>query len=84
LEWWGHGSFLPLFRLHPDVDKVFVTDHQPSRMDRPASHYKLDATFPTFEGMLQSDCGSVATFTPRWPRPVGPGSLEAGKNVCSN
>ena len=40
----GQGSFLPLFRLHPGVNKVFVTDHQPSRMDRAASHYKLDAT----------------------------------------
>jgi predicted dehydrogenase len=79
------SSFLPLFRSHPDVDKVFVTDHQPSRMDRAASQYKLDGTFPTFEDLLQSDCGSVAIFTQRWTHgPLVLEALEAGKNVYSS
>ena len=77
-------SFLPLFRSHPDVDRVFVTDHQPSRMERAASQFSLDGTFPSFDSMLQSDCDCVAIFTQRWTHgPLVLEALEAGKHVYS-
>ena len=77
-------SFLPLFRSHPDVDRVFVTDHQPSRMERAASQFSLDGTFPSFDAMLQSDCDCVAIFTQRWTHgPLVLEALEAGKHVYS-
>ncbi len=78
------GSFLPLFRSHPDVDGVFITDHQPSRMERAASQFHLDGTFPSFEALLQSDVECVAIFTQRWTHgPLVLEALEAGKHVYS-
>jgi predicted dehydrogenase len=78
------SSFLPLFRAHPDVDRIFVTDHQPDRMERAARQFNLDGTFPTFEAMLQSDCDCVAIFTQRWTHgPLVLEALEAGKHVYS-
>jgi predicted dehydrogenase len=78
------GSFLPLFRAHPDVDRVFVADQQPDRAERAVSQYGLDAAFPSFEAMLQSDCDAVAIFTQRWTHgPLVLEALEAGKHVYS-
>ena len=78
------GSFLPLFRAHPEVDRVFVTDQEPDRAERAVSEFGLDGAFPTFEAMLQSDCDSVAIFTQRWTHgPLVLEALEAGKHVYS-
>ena len=78
------SSFLPLFRDHPDVDRVFVTDHQRSRMEGAARQFGLAGTFPSFEALLQSDCDCVAIFTQRWTHgPLVLEALEAGKHVYS-
>ncbi len=78
------GSFLPLFRAHPDVDRVFVTDQQPDRIEQAVRQFGLDGAFPSFEAMLQSDCDAVAIFTQRWTHgPLVLEALEAGKHVYS-
>jgi predicted dehydrogenase len=53
-------------------------------MERAASQFSLDGTFPSFDAMLQSDCDCVAIFTQRWTHgPLVLEALEAGKHVYS-
>jgi predicted dehydrogenase len=77
-------SFLTLFRHHPGVDRVYVTDRDPSRAKRAATKFELDGTFSSFEQMLESDCACVAIFTQRWTHgPLALQALEAGRHVYS-
>lgn len=76
--------FYPLFKLHPDVSAVYVTDTIPERAAAAASSYDLDGTFGSFGELLRSDCDAVAVFTQRWTHgPLVREALEAGKHVYS-
>ena len=78
------SSFFPLFKAHPGVDGVFVTDHQAPRTERAVSEFDLDGTFGSFDEMLESDCDCVAIFTQRWTHgPLALRALESGKHVYS-
>ncbi len=78
------ASFFPLFRNHPGVDRLFVTDLEPSRAEHAATTFGLDGAFATFDELLESDCASVAIFTQRWTHaPLVLRALRAGKNVYS-
>lgn len=78
------AEFLPLFRLHPGVDKLYVTDLRPERAKAAAEEFGLDGVLPSFEEALASQCDSVAIFTQRWSHgPLVLRALEAGKHVYS-
>lgn len=77
-------SFLPLFRHHPGVERVYVTDQDASRAEQAAAAFGLDGTFASFDEMLASDCECIAIFTQRWTHgPLALKALEAGKHVYS-
>jgi predicted dehydrogenase len=77
-------SFLPLFKSHPAVDRVFVTDLVAARAQEAVSHFGLDGSFDSFDQLLESDCECVAIFTQRWTHgPLALRALQAGKHVYS-
>lgn len=78
------ASFLPLFKLHPDVDAVYVTDLVPSRAADAVKDLGADRAFDSYEELLRSDCDAVAVFTQRWTHgPLVLDALRAGKHVYS-
>ena len=78
------GGFAELFRLHPGVSEVHVTDLIPERAERLVATRHLTGTMPSFEEMLASDVDAVALFTQRWTHgPLAVRALRAGKHVYS-
>jgi predicted dehydrogenase len=77
-------SFLPLFRHHPGVERVYVTDLVASRAEEAVRRFGLDGTYASFDDLLESDCECVAVFTQRWTHgPLALRALQAGKHVYS-
>jgi predicted dehydrogenase len=84
----GAGQFAPsfakLFKAHPDVDRVLVTDILPGRASELVEREHLDGTVEDFDAMLASDVDAVAIFTQRWTHgPLVVAALQAGKHVYS-
>lgn len=79
------GQFAALFRAHPGVGDVHVTDLLPERAERLAAAQGLAGTFPSYEAMLESPAiDAVAVFTQRWTHgPLVLQGLNAGKHVYS-
>ena len=78
------GQFAKLFKAHPGISSVHVTDLLPERAAALSEQYQLDGTYPSFEAMLASDLDAVAIFTQRWTHgPLVVQALEAGKHVYS-
>ena len=42
-------EFFPLFRAHPQVQRVYVTDMITARSEKAAARFGLDQTYDTFE-----------------------------------
>src|SRR6218665_1693882 len=78
------GSFASLFKLHPGVSSVVVTDLLPERAEALSAQFGLDGTAPSFEALLDSDVDAVGIFTQRWTHgPLVVRALRAGKHVYS-
>ena len=78
------GQFAKLFKAHPGISSVHVTDLLPERAAALSEQYQLDGTYPSFEAMLASDLDAFAIFTQRWTHgPLVVQALEAGKHVYS-
>jgi predicted dehydrogenase len=76
------GELSALFRLHPGVREVFVTDLLPERAKELVERDSLTGVIESFEAMLQSDVDAVAIFTQRWTHePLVTAALRAGKHV---
>ena len=78
------GQFAKLFRLHPDVGDIVVTDLLPERATELAEQEQLAGTADSFEELLASDVDAIALFTQRWTHgPLAVRALRAGKHVYS-
>ncbi|HMS35689.1 MAG TPA: Gfo/Idh/MocA family oxidoreductase, partial [Arachnia sp.] len=78
------GQFAKLFKAHPLVSTVQVTDLLPERAADLNAQYDLDGTFDSFDDLLASDVDAVAIFTQRWTHaPLVLKALDAGKHVYS-
>ncbi len=78
------GQFAKLFKAHPLISTVQITDLLPERAAELNATYGLDGTFDSFEDLLASDVTAVAIFTQRWTHaPLVIQALEAGKHVYS-
>jgi predicted dehydrogenase len=78
------GQFSALFKLHPEVSAVYVTDLLPERAADLNRSQDLNGTFADFNAMLASDVDAVAIFTQRWTHgPLVVAALRAGKHVYS-
>ena len=60
------GQFAKLFRLHPDVGDIYVTDLLPDRATDLAAFEGLAGTASSFEALLHSDVDADGIFTQRW------------------
>ncbi|MEY9857071.1 putative dehydrogenase [Catenulispora sp. GAS73] len=79
------GSFAHLWRLHPGVGDIFVTDLLADRAAKLVADHDLAGTVASFEEMLDSDVDAVAVFTQRWTHgPLVEQALRAGKHVYSS
>jgi predicted dehydrogenase len=78
------GQFSALFKLHPEVSAVYVTDLLPERAADLNRSQDLNGTFADFNAMLASDVDAVAIFTQRWTHGhLVVAALRAGKHVYS-
>ena len=79
------GQFATLFKLHPGVDKIVVTDVLPERAEALNASAELDGTAESFEALLADDSlDAIALFTQRWTHgPLVLQALRAGKHVYS-
>ncbi len=79
------GQFASLFKLHPGVSRIVVTDVIPERASAQVERLGLDGTAPSFEDMLRDESiDAVAIFTQRWTHgPLVVQALRAGKHVYS-
>jgi predicted dehydrogenase len=78
------ASFAPLFKLHPQVDAVYVTDLLASRAADAVDRLGADRAFDSYADLLRSDCDAIAVFTQRWTHaPLVLEALDAGKHVYS-
>ncbi|WP_026821080.1 Gfo/Idh/MocA family oxidoreductase, partial [Arthrobacter castelli] len=78
------GTFAKLFRLHPGVGKMLVSDIEPGRAEELRQSAGLDGAVADFEALLASDVEAVAIFTQRWTHgPLVVRALRAGKHVYS-
>ena len=79
------GQFATLFKLHPGVDRVVITDVLPERSADLNARLGLDGTAESFESMLADpSIDAVAIFTQRWTHgPLVLQALAAGKHVYS-
>lgn len=84
----GVGSFapslIPLFKLHPYVASVRVTDHHSKRMELMRDQFGCDIS-PSFAALLNdSEVNCIALFTPRHTHGLmSVQALKAGKHVFS-
>lgn len=79
------GQFATLFKLHPGVDRILVTDVLPERAEALNATAELDGTAESFDDLLADDSiDAIALFTQRWTHgPLVLRALQAGKHVYS-
>ncbi len=78
------GSLVGLWKLHPDVTRITVTDLVAERAAEHLQRYGLDAVHDSAEELLASDCDAVVVMTQRWTHgELVLRALEAGKHVYS-
>lgn len=79
------AHFATLFKLHPRVADVFVTDVLPERAEKLVLDLRLAGMVDSFEAMLEDPrIDAVAIFTQRWTHgPLVAQALRAGKHVYS-
>ncbi len=79
------GHFAELFRRHPGVGDITVTDVIEGRADSLVAEVGLAGTHESFEAMLRDPAvDAVALFTQRWTHgPLVAKALRAGKHVYS-
>lgn len=74
-------SFVPLFKAHPLVEKVAITDLMPERSAKFVEAFGVES-YPSFDEMLKSDINCVAVFAQRHLHgPLVIQALKAGKHV---
>ncbi|VXB67829.1 Gfo/Idh/MocA family protein [Pseudoclavibacter sp. 8L] len=79
------GQFATLFKLHPGVDRILVTDVLSERAEALNASAELDGTAESFEALLADDSiDAIALFTQRWTHgPLVLRALQSGKHVYS-
>lgn len=77
-------QFAPLFKAHPGIGDVYVTDAVPERAQKLVDEYGLAGVMADTETMLFSSVDAIAVFTQRWTHgPLSVRALNAGKHVYS-
>ena len=84
----GCGSFsacfVPLFRAHPLVGEVVLSDIMPERMNAMAKENEIARQIARFDELLKTDVDAIAIFAQRQLHgPMAVAAMRAGKHVYS-
>jgi predicted dehydrogenase len=78
------GAFIPLFKAHPQVDRVVLADLHADKLQAAAERFGVPATLPSLDAVCASDIDAVAIITQPWLHgPQALQALRAGKHVYS-
>lgn len=77
-------NFVPLFKAHPVVEKVYVCDIRPERAEDYKARFDVDIIDSFEKAISREDINAVAIFTPRETHgKLVIQALKAGKHVYS-
>ena len=77
-------AFVPLFKAHPDVEKVYVCDIRRERAEDFSQRFGVDIIESLEDALARPDINSIAIFTERQKHgPIAIAALKAGKHVYS-
>ncbi|MFA6270825.1 MAG: Gfo/Idh/MocA family oxidoreductase, partial [Candidatus Paceibacterota bacterium] len=76
--------FIPLFKAHPEVSKVILTDLDEKKLKEKAGKWEIGETCPSLEALCQTDVDAIAIFTQHDRHaPQAIQALKSGKHVYS-
>ena len=77
-------SFIPLFKAHPQVERVVLCDLDDEKRALAAARFEIGDTSPSLDALCASSVDAVCLFTQNWLHgPQAVQALEAGKHVYS-
>ncbi len=77
-------SFIPLFKAHPQVERVVLCDLDAEKRTAAAARFRISDTSPSLDALCESGVDAVCLFTQNWLHgPQAVQALEAGKHVYS-
>ncbi len=77
-------SFIPLFKMHPDVDDIVLADILPERLAERAREFQVPRTCGSLDALLDTDVDAVVVMTQPWLHaPQAVAAMERGKHVYS-
>ena len=77
-------NFVPLFKAHPEVEKVYVCDQRRERAEEYAQKFTVDVIDSFEEALSSEEINSVAIFTQRFAHgKMVIAALKSGKHVYS-
>ena len=78
-------KFVPLFKVHPIVEKVYVCDLNRERAEKYSKDYGVEIIESLEEALASEQVNAIAIFTPRHTHgEVAIRALKAGKHVYSS
>lgn len=78
------SRFAELFKLHPRIGEIYVTDVFRERAEEMVQRNQLNGVIDDFDAMLASDVDAIGIFTQRWTHgELVLKALRAGKHVYS-
>ena len=77
-------GFVPLFKAHPEVDRVILCDLDAAKLDAKARRFGIPDTCPSLDDLCQTDVDAIAIFTQHHVHgPQSVQALQSGKHVYS-
>ena len=78
------NSFIPLFKAHPEVDEVILSDLDPDKLEEKSHRFGIEKTLPSLDALCESDVDAIAIITqPERHGKQAIQALRAGKHVYS-
>ena len=77
-------SFIPLFKAHPQVERLVLCDLDTEKLARSAARFQVTDSSPSLDALCESAVDAVCLFTQNWLHgPQAVQALQAGKHVYS-
>jgi len=77
-------SFIPLFREHPEVEQVVLSDLDPDKLAAKSEKFDIPETRPSLDDLCDMDLDAIAIFTQHHIHcPQAIQALRSGKHVYS-
>jgi predicted dehydrogenase len=77
-------SFIPLFKAHPLVERVVLSDTNAEKLAEKAARWELTETYRSLDALCETDVDAIAIFSQHWAHgPQAVQVLRAGKHAYS-